>query len=131
MWTAASSALAAAPSIPTSVATKSFSTSGPMPSLGSTNRPARSRPTSPSSTISSSWGAYGSGSGISSSKPLVQRLVLSLADQRGVTLGWRVALIEHIVNATIVQRIRWLDLVELLGLVGDLVRVVAHVASLP
>jgi hypothetical protein len=57
--------------------------------------------------------------------------VLSLADQLGVTLGWRVALIEHVVNATIVQRIRRLDLVKLLGLVGDLVRVVSHVASLP
>ena len=42
-----------------------------------------------------------------------------------------VALIEHIVNATIVQGIRRLDLVELLGLVGHLVQVVAHVASLP
>ena len=64
-------------------------------------------------------------------KSLVQRLVLSLSDQLGVTLGRRVALIEHVVNAAIVQRVGWLDLVELFGLVGNLVRVVGHVASLP
>ena len=46
-WTAASSALAPAPSMPTSSPTRSVSTSGPRPSSSSTSRPARSVPTSP------------------------------------------------------------------------------------
>ena len=124
MWTAASSALAAAPSIPTSVATRSFSTSGPMPSLGSTSRPARSRPTSPSSTISSSWGRTDRARGFhpEAARPASR---VHPRGSAGSNARVAVALIEHIVNATIVQRIGWLDLVELLGLVGDLVRVVA------
>ena len=38
----------------------------------------------------------------------------------GVTLGWRVALIEHVVRRDRPE-IGWLDLVELFGLVGNLV----------
>ena len=127
MWTAASSALAAAPSMPTSVPTRSFSTSGPMPSLGSTSRPARSSPTSPSSRSPPPRHRVRVGLGNLLREPLVQRLVLPLADQLGVALRWRVALVEHIVHATIVQGSLWLDLVQLLGLVGDLVRVLLMV----
>ena len=66
MWTAASSALAPAPSMPTSSPTRSFSSSGPSPSSSSTSRPARSVPTSPpTSSVSSAASAYGSGSGSS------------------------------------------------------------------
>ena len=105
--------------------------SGPMPSFGSTSRPARSSPTSPSSRISPGRPLRRSGAlGNLLLEPLVQRLVLPLADQLRVALG-RVALVEHIVDAAIDQGSLWLELVQLLGLVGDLVRVLAHVASLP
>ena len=52
-WTAASSAPAPAPSMPTSSATSSFSRSSWAPSSGATRRPARSRPARPPSSLPS------------------------------------------------------------------------------
>ncbi len=57
--------------------------------------------------------------------------MLPLTDQRGIALGRGVALVKHIVHAAIDQGSLWLELVQLLGLIGNLVRVLAHVFSLP
>jgi hypothetical protein len=64
-------------------------------------------------------------------EPLVQRLVLPFADQLGVALRRGITLVKHIIDTAIDQGPLWLELVQLLGLVRDLVRVLAHVASLP
>jgi uncharacterized integral membrane protein (TIGR00697 family) len=60
-------------------------------------------------------------------EPLIKRFVLPLADQLGVALRRRIALIQRVIHAAIYQRSLLLKLVQLLRLFGHLVPVLTHV----
>ena len=118
---AASSALAPAPSMPSSSATSPCRRPRRTPSSGAIRRPVRSSPTSPPtspSTMSASRLLLGPRPGLRLLlvEPLLQRLAaLGVAQVVGLALGRRVPLVQHVLDATVVQGVLGLQLVSTHG----------------